>query len=442
MNWTSEQILALAPDAASAKNGQGLAIGRKWQNCGRSQSVVWGECQGSGSKPYRTQIDLTEPAFRCSCPSRKFPCKHGLGLFLLLAQSDALFTDTSPPDWVSEWLDSRQQRQVKQQEKAAEKAAAIADPQAQAKRQEKRAKKVDAGVAELQQWLTDFLRRGLATAPELSYQQWDQVAARMVDAQAPGLARRLQAMAGTAHSGSGWPERLLSQLGELHLLLESYQRLESLPPALQADVRSQMGWTMSQEEVLAKPGQVVTDRWAVLGQRDEVEDPLRIRRIWLQGVSSHTLALILLFAHGKQSFEVSFLPGTVVAAELAFFPSAYPQRAIVQSRSDHAEAITPTIVPRIPQIADLFTQYSHALSHQPWLERLVVSLQGVTVGQESAQGYLRDRNNAVLPLVANYPALWELIALGGGHAIDLTGEWNGREFYPLSAWVQGEFVVL
>ncbi|MGI0492592.1 SWIM zinc finger family protein [Alkalinema pantanalense CENA528] len=441
MNWTAEQILALAPDATSAKNGQSLATGRKWQNCGRSESVAWGECQGSGSKPYRTQIDLAEPAFRCSCPSRKFPCKHGLGLFLLLAQSDSLFTDPTPPDWVQEWLESRHQRQAKQQEKAAEKAATIADPQAQAKRQEKRAKKVDAGVAELQQWLADLLRRGLASAAELSYQQWEQVAARMVDAQAPGLARRLQAMAGTAHSGTGWPERLLSQLGALHLLLESYQRLETLPPALQADVRSQIGWTMSQEEVLAT-AQVVTDHWVVLGQRDEVEDPLRIRRIWLQGVTSQTLALILLFAHGKQPFEVSFLPGTVVPAELAFFPSTYPQRAIVQSRSDTLEAITPAIIAKTAHIVDLFAQYSHALSQQPWLERLVVTLQAVTVVQRQGQGAVCDRHNNALPIGANYPTLWELIALGGGHAIDLTGEWNGSEFYPLSAWVQGEFVVL
>ncbi|MBD0269487.1 MAG: SWIM zinc finger family protein, partial [Cyanobacteria bacterium Co-bin8] len=84
--WTPEQVLALAPDAASAKNGRGLAIGHKWFTLGTHQSAVWGECQGSGKNPYRTQIDLSEPAFRCSCPSRKFPCKHGLALFLLLAE--------------------------------------------------------------------------------------------------------------------------------------------------------------------------------------------------------------------------------------------------------------------------------------------------------------------------------------------------------------------
>ena len=44
---------------------------------------VWGECQGSAAAPYRTAVDLSGPAYRCSCPSRKFPCKHALALLLL-----------------------------------------------------------------------------------------------------------------------------------------------------------------------------------------------------------------------------------------------------------------------------------------------------------------------------------------------------------------------
>lgn len=83
--WTQEQILALAPDANSAKNGKALATSSKWSFLGCNDKAVWGECQGSGKKPYQTQIDLTQLAFKCSCPSRKFPCKHGIGMFLLFS---------------------------------------------------------------------------------------------------------------------------------------------------------------------------------------------------------------------------------------------------------------------------------------------------------------------------------------------------------------------
>src|SRR3954468_22967414 len=104
---TTEQVLALAPDPASVKAGQGLASPGKWVSLGRAGRSVWGECQGSGKNPYRTQADLTGPAFHCSCPSRKFPCKHGLGLLLLLAAQPARVAAASAPPWVSEWVAKR-----------------------------------------------------------------------------------------------------------------------------------------------------------------------------------------------------------------------------------------------------------------------------------------------------------------------------------------------
>nr|BFE81137.1 hypothetical protein GCM10020093_037380 [Planobispora longispora] len=70
---------------------------------------MWGECKGSGSKPYRACVDLSGPAYRCSCPSRKFPCKHALGL-LLLWSADGVPDADAPADWVAEWLDQRRVR--------------------------------------------------------------------------------------------------------------------------------------------------------------------------------------------------------------------------------------------------------------------------------------------------------------------------------------------
>lgn len=78
LNLTEEQILQLAPDDSSVKAGKGLATLSKWVLRECSGRAVWGHCQGSGKNPYQTVIDLNDIAFKCSCPSRKFPCKHGL----------------------------------------------------------------------------------------------------------------------------------------------------------------------------------------------------------------------------------------------------------------------------------------------------------------------------------------------------------------------------
>ena len=83
VEWSAARVLALAPDPASVKAGQALAAARNWANLGRGEGLIWGECQGSGKDPYRTQVEPDELAFSCSCPSRKCPCKHALGLLLV-----------------------------------------------------------------------------------------------------------------------------------------------------------------------------------------------------------------------------------------------------------------------------------------------------------------------------------------------------------------------
>jgi uncharacterized Zn finger protein len=110
MTWTVEQILSLAPDAAVSKDGQSLAAARKWQLLAHTESAVWGEIKGSGKTPYQSQIDLTGPAFKCTCPSHKRPCKHALGIFLLWAKQPDAFTKAEPPDWVTTYLANRAKR--------------------------------------------------------------------------------------------------------------------------------------------------------------------------------------------------------------------------------------------------------------------------------------------------------------------------------------------
>ena len=149
MNLTEDQILTLAPDEASKKSGKELSGPAKWVSKGVNEFALWGEAQGSGSKPYQTQVDLTNIAFKCSCPSRKFPCKHGLGLLLLYSRQQNTFTDNNAPAWVKDWIEKRGEKQ----EKKAIQDDKPVDEAAQAKRQQARQQKVTDGIAELQLWM-------------------------------------------------------------------------------------------------------------------------------------------------------------------------------------------------------------------------------------------------------------------------------------------------
>ncbi len=111
LNLTEEQIAQLAPDAASVKAGKGLASRAKWLLLEYSDRAIWGHCQGSGQTPYQTVVDIKDIAFRCSCPSRKFPCKHALGLLYMYASYSESFKQAEEPDWVETWISNRKEKE-------------------------------------------------------------------------------------------------------------------------------------------------------------------------------------------------------------------------------------------------------------------------------------------------------------------------------------------
>lgn len=448
MAWNVEQILALAPDPSSAKAGKDLCAARKWKTLGLSAACAWGSVQGSGKDPYQTCIDLAGPAFKCTCPSRKFPCKHGLGLGLILAQQPAALTEKEPPAWATEWLAKRAEKEEKKVDKASA-PAVPPDPEAAAKaavaaekRSAARESKVAAGLDELGVWLTDLVRTGFASLPGKPASFWETPAARLVDAQTQGLARRVRALDGVTTTGDRWPNTLLREAALLHLAREGWSRVTELPTEAQADLRAVLGFNVSQEEVLAQP--IVRDRWLVLGHRVEEEERMRVQRTWLFGEQSHRAALCLSFSAGpNQPLDVSLVPGTTLDAELVFFPSAWPLRALVKQRFGQPGSAVPAPAGlRHQTIADANAFAAAAFTANPWLERVPFGLAAVVPCRRADAWLVRDDAGHCLPLAVGEPEAWRLLALSGGHPLALAGEWDGAALRPLGLWSEGRFLPL
>lgn len=446
MAWNVEQVLALAPDASSAKSGKDLSAPRKWKTLGLSATCAWGSVQGSGKDPYQTCIDLAGPAFKCTCPSRKFPCKHGLGLGLILAQQPAALTEKEPPAWATEWLVRRAEKEEKKTEKApaappapevAEKAAVAAE-----KRSAAREAKVAAGLDELGVWLADLVRAGFASLPGKPAGFWETPAARLVDAQAPGLARRVRALDGLTATGDLWPSLLLREASLLHLAREGWARATELPAVTQADLRTVIGFSVSQEEVLAQPA--VRDRWLVIGHRVEEEERMRVQRTWLFGAQSRRAALCLSFSAGpNQPLDVSLVPGTTLDAELVFFPSAWPLRALVKKRFGQPDSAVaaPADLPH-QTIAEANAFAAAAFTANTWLERVPFGLAAIVPVRRADAWLVRDAAGQCLPLAVGEPEAWRLLALSGGHLLALAGEWDGAALRPVGLWSEGRFLPL
>jgi hypothetical protein len=431
---SAQQVLALAPDAGSASAGQALGSLKKWASVGMSERAVWGLCQGSGKEPYQTRVDMAGPAFKCSCPSRKFPCKHGLGLLLLFAKEPGAFKSLQEPGWVSEWIVGRAEKEEKKVERAKATAEKPVDAEAQAKRAAQRDARVRDGVAACRLWLEDLIRRGLAAARSEKAGWWEQMAARMVDAQAPGLAGFIRRIPELLTSGEGWDVRALDALGRLHLLLCAAAGADQLPAELAGDVRTALGYNQPKDEVLAGSG--VADRWAVVGQITEEEDRLRVRRTWLVGRTTARRALVLDFAAGAQPLETSLVAGVEFDGELAFYPSRVPLRAMIKTRGS-AQPIAPTLGAAADEdIEAALGRYAQALGAIPWIYRWPIVAADVRIVPHRSGWFAADSKGVGLPIRPLFTRSlqhWRMLSAGGGGPITVIGEWDGEFLLPISA---------
>jgi hypothetical protein len=436
--YSREQVLALAPDPSSQKSGQDLANVRRWLKVARGGRAIWGECQGSGGTPYQTRVDLGGPAFKCSCPSRKFPCKHGVGLLLLFSQAESAFAEAEQPKWVSEWIESREQKSTKKKDKPTEPRSQEQLEEAEAakdKRRQNRIESVKAGVEELELFLCDLIRQGVGLLKREGYTFFELRAARLIDAQAPGLARLVRECATLTSSQTNWQESLLDRLATIYLIVSAFKNIESLPERMQADVMAAVGFTQSQEALLSEDG--VVDEWYAVAQTIYFEDKLRVQRTWMRGLNSGRNALVLSFAHGTAPFDVILVPGHLYNGELVFYPSSYPLRALIKSRSTNnarlaaGKKLGTTGATTIGAALD---KYAEALAAIPWLESVPLLLSAQTVVRtDDGKLFIKDDSGKALPVKSAYMESWQLSAFSEGRPLSLFGEFDGRDFQPLAA---------
>ncbi len=97
---TEEVVSRLAPDDKALKVVRDLARGGSYREAGVSPDGTWifADCQGGSL--YKVSVDLADAnalVGRCTCPSRKAPCKHALGLMLCDGRRSARSSSSSRP---------------------------------------------------------------------------------------------------------------------------------------------------------------------------------------------------------------------------------------------------------------------------------------------------------------------------------------------------------
>jgi hypothetical protein len=463
MSLTLERIEALAPDQASLAAARKLLKPSSWPTLAEGDGLVWGECRGSGATPYRVVINEADAGYKCTCPSRKFPCKHSLALMWMRADKSATFVPAAVPDWVKDWLSRRRGTATpasKDQDDAHPKsrpsislteipeAAATTDPKAEqraaAARERNRLDReaaVLAGLEDLDTWMSDQVQHGMANFVAQTAQACRTIAQRLVDAKASGLAGRLYALPTRLFTlpGPARSSAAIRELGQVHLISQAYRRTSELPELLAADARQTVGWSISREALLSDSEALrVSARWRVFALVSEAQ-PDRLRRVetWLWRESdAHGMpqyAVLIDFVPISGAAAAGYLVGDQIDAELSFYRSTIPLRAQITTLKRGAKQTSEPLAIPNDRLGVSYANYERALAQLPWLGTIPLSFRSASVRRNGEQLYLHDDESGLsLPLHTSQTSTGlPLVSLD---RIDGIGLWNGYEF--TLAWAE------
>lgn len=447
MQFSESQVQSLAPNPAAFTAGKKLSSKEQWQSFARSERSIWGSIKGSGSNPYLVQIDMLSLAYKCTCPSRQFPCKHSVALMLLHASNEKLFALQDEPEWVAGWMDKRSApTKPKAEEKPRTEEELGQLEKNREKTQANRLLGVQEGAAELTLWLKDLVRMGLLELPSRSQSEFDRMAARMIDAKAPGLAGWVRALGRLDYGqGQGWQDEALAIISKLYLLLSGIKNIEGLTPLWQQTIRNLAGWTQSTKELLAdREAETLKDHWLVVGQEVETNsEDITIQRNWLIGCTHNRQSIILNFGTRFSNIESSILPGTVIEGEMAFFPSVWPQRGAMKIQRGVSNVI-PAQPNAFASWKDVHEFKVEQLNINPWLNDIAVVLKDARLIQNAGSWIVCDSQKHFQQVSPTYDfeKILRWLALSGNRSLNMALVLRNQVVLPMGVFQDNGYHLL
>ncbi|MDO4895722.1 MAG: SWIM zinc finger family protein [Moraxella sp.] len=414
MTLTLQSIESIAPDQASLSSAKKLLLDSKWQGQGFCENThtAWGECQGSGSKPYYVVVDVSDMGYKCTCPSRKFPCKHALALMWRYVNDPSPFLPSATPDWVANWLGRRRKTtksgNIDNNDTKPKKSLALTDTDEsdqaidlkKAESAKKRAEKVKAttdaqistGLHEFVGWLDDQIRLGMGAFMDHASKRCRQICARLVDAKAGGLASMVDEFPPVLFNTPKADRASVAfgAFGRWYLLCQAWQKNPDDPDVRRAITRAENKDSLIQEPFLA-----VVGVWQVVGERIHTrKDGLISHAIYLVKMANDTdsinsnvpnTAVLLDFYHPTSGFRpTGGHVGSLMVGRLIYYPSRVPCRAFFETvktkepitsvfyYDSNTKNDTPNLSPVVPQMSkdNLRTAYAKQLNQLPWANEL------------------------------------------------------------------------
>jgi len=406
-----EAVEQLATDQASLKAAAGLAKPGKWSGVGANHdaALIWGECAGSGANPYRVMADQRDMGSKCTCPSRKFPCKHVLALFWLNAEGILPFPTAETPEWVTEWLgrrrstggtskpaapagdkDLRAARAIEPEPVEDTKAVARREA-ASTRRAEDTERAILNALEALEQWVSDQLRLGLAGFVDDVIARCRRIGARLV------------------------------------LLARAFRQNPRDPELRRAIASAENRETLLADSTAPR----VTAAWEVLAEQVRTRrDGLVSQTTWLLNLTEGPrFAMLLDFFPASAGRRGSvFTPGEQFLGELLFYPARAPLRALLIQREAALVDGPPLDWP--PASGPLEAALTASLLAEPWVAERPILLPPGRIGfdRAGAPWWQPSEGTAPLPLAGEAEGLMTGTELTRSAAL-----WSGGRLEMLAA---------
>jgi hypothetical protein len=274
------------------------------------------------------------------------------------------------------------------------------------------------------------VRTGIVNVPQNPYQFNQTITARMNDAQASGLAAQLRKINKINFYGENWQKSLTKQLAKTYLLTEAYLRSEQIEGVLKEDLTTLIGWNTPKEEVLNTQG--ILDDWYVLSKTLEEEDKLTTERVWLYGTASKRMALILNFYAFNQLPQNLLAKGSKVKAEMFFYPSVLPFRALLKQQLGIENDFLP--LEGTKKIEEALNHISDSISNQPFIDKIPLILNDFVLLLKDNKWWLGDAFEQYVSLENTVEEAWNILAISQGKPFDCFVIYEDEKFIIHTLW--------
>ena len=177
---TEEFIRNSAVNASAMNNAKKISASGGFRKLCKSddEMLIFGDCCGSGSKPYNASVDFSgdTPIFRCSCPSRQIPCKHCLAIMFDWLAGKTFNTEEIPED-----IARKREKIEKRAEKAASSETKTSAPKPNKSAAEKKLKKQREGLDLADSFVKDIFEHGIGSVSKAACTQYSQLAKQLGD---------------------------------------------------------------------------------------------------------------------------------------------------------------------------------------------------------------------------------------------------------------------